>query len=373
MNILYSHLFHLQLTHNYYREGLVRGINIFPSPETTQLMKNGRILLRNVPSGIVALYRTEDDEITPEIALQGDIRFSFFISLENALNFLNITNLDLSTENKFQAGKIPYFSNNPTTPSNDDSPDSLSLTYLDGFVDKLFNYELQHEYDSLLLKIFNPSGIQVSPGKDADGIAYPLDFILKKNEDSGVLRTQIDLRGKQSGKYRILVRNVDDNEDIEEINLWIGSQPKGKNVFGIIELIYPESLNVLYGNKEYFSLAFNRKNTIWQYYVVNKNGKIDFEATDLKIRDLGDQPDTPYRTYVFQKVEPHESIRINDMDTVIFRSQTPIPYFEEPKLNLQLERSPDSDPVIIHLPNPAHSGLVKEIEGQMASEIYVFI
>jgi hypothetical protein len=376
MNILYSHLFHLQLAHDYYRGSLAQGVDIFPSPETARLMKNGRILLRNIPSGVVALYRTEDDETTPEIPLGGDVRFSFFIGLENPLNFLNITDLDISPENRFQAGKIPYFTNDPSNPSDDNlNPETLSYSFLDGFVDKLFNYRLQHEDDSVTLRIFNPSGNQVSHGKDAEGIEYPLDYIIHKNEDTGDFRLQIDLRGKPSGKYRILIRNVGETEDIEEKNLWIDSQPKGKNVFGIIELIYPESSNILYGTKEYFSLSFRRKNTVWQYFVVNKNGRIDLEAFDLNISDLGNQPDTPYGTYVFQRVgdEPHESIRINDMDTVIFRSQTPIPYFEEPKLNLQLVRLPDSDPVIIHLPNPSHSGLVKEIEGQLASEIYVFI
>jgi len=376
MNILYSHLFHLQLSHDYYRGGLARGVDIFPSLETTELMKNGRILLRKIPTGIVALYRTENDEVTPEISLQGNIRFSFFISLENPLNFLNITDLDLSPVERFESGRIPYFTNDPSNPSDsNNSPETLSFTFLDGFTDKLFNYRIQHEDDSLLLKIYNPNGNQISHGKDPEGIEYPLDFILQKNEETGDFSIQIDLRGKQSGRYRILIRNAGDTEDIEEKILWIDSKPKGKNVFGIIELNYPASAGNLYGSIEYFRLAFRRKNTLWQYFVVNKNGRIDLEAFDLNITDLGDQPNTPYTTYVFQRVgdEPHESIRINDMDTVIFRSQAPIPYFEEPKLNLQLERTPGSDPVIIHLPNPSHSGLVKEIDGQLASEIYVFI
>lgn len=376
MNILYSHLFQLQLAHDYFRDGLARGVEVFPSPETSELMKNGRILLRSIPSGILALYRTEDDETTPEIRLRGDIRFTFFISLNNSQNFLNITDLDLAPDNRLVFGKIPYYSNNPADPSDDiQAPETLDFNYMDGFVDKLFNYRLTHEDDTLLLRIFNPNGTQVSHGKAPDGSEYPLDFMIEKNEDTGEFDVQIDLRGKISGKYRIAIRNAGDTEDVEVKNLWVGPRPIGRNVFGIIELFYPASEDNLYGTKEYFRLSFQRKNTLWQYFVINKNRRIDLEAFDLNIRDLGDQPDTPYANYIFQRMgeEPHESIRINDLDTVVFRSQTPIPYYEDPKLNLQLERNPGNDPVIIHLPNPSHSGSVKEFEGQQSSEIYVFI
>ncbi|WP_332912545.1 hypothetical protein [Algoriphagus boritolerans] len=98
-------------------------------------------------------------------------------------------------------------------------------------------------------------------------------------------------------------------------------------------------------------------------------------AAQLSILDKGNPPDSPYATYNFQQVgtAPNAEVKINNAETVIFKSQVPIPFFESPKLNLELRRKPGNRVLFGNLPNPSRTGAIKINPGEEISEIYVFI
>lgn len=66
-------------------------------------------------------------------------------------------------------------------------------------------------------------------------------------------------------------------------------------------------------------------------------------------------------------------ILLNGLQTLVFSSAEEIPFYETPKLKMELRKTSDSQTVVANLPNPAHSGLKKVFGGRLESEVYVFI
>lgn len=83
---------------------------------------------------------------------------------------------------------------------------------------------------------------------------------------------------------------------------------------------------------------------------VNSNGTVAVEATTLGY-----------------------DILVNDFKTLVFGSTQNIPFFEVPKLKIELRKTSDNQPIIANLPNPSHNGIRKVFAGRVESEVYVFI
>lgn len=83
---------------------------------------------------------------------------------------------------------------------------------------------------------------------------------------------------------------------------------------------------------------------------INGNGAVSVTATDLEY-----------------------DILINDLKTLVFGSKQKIPYFEIPKLKIELKKTSDNQTIIANLPNPSHSGIKKVFADRIESEVYVFI
>lgn len=66
-------------------------------------------------------------------------------------------------------------------------------------------------------------------------------------------------------------------------------------------------------------------------------------------------------------------ILINNLETLVFQSDQPIPFFEKPKLNIELQQASSNQQIIANLPNPSHGGIKKAVADRIKSEVYVFI
>jgi hypothetical protein len=64
---------------------------------------------------------------------------------------------------------------------------------------------------------------------------------------------------------------------------------------------------------------------------------------------------------------------VNNLQTLVFSSVQQIPFYEGPKLKIELRKSSDNQTIVANLPNPAHSGIKKAFADRMESEVYVFI
>lgn len=377
MNIIYQRLFNLGIGHDYYTDQRAKGVTLLPTPATATSLVNGKMLFKKVNNGIVVLYRALDDGITPMIDLGGDAKFTFYLSADYKNEFLNITDLDESVSRRYESSNIVYFTNDPANASTDaGSPETITHRVIDSLESQLFTYlfSLPAGPPEVLIRVTNASGSLVPVGKSTDGTPLPTTLTLSKSEED-LYSQQIDLRNQPTGLYTITIRDIADANTLREELVYADSELASRDVLGIVDIVYETATDHLYGATEEYLLQFSRKETIWKYFVIDKNGKIDLVANDLLVTDTGAGGGDPYDTYVFNREgdEPHADIRVNNLDTIIFRSTAPIPFYEEPKLNLELRRNPGNLQVIANLPNPSHSGVTKDDSGSPASEIYVFI
>ncbi len=64
---------------------------------------------------------------------------------------------------------------------------------------------------------------------------------------------------------------------------------------------------------------------------------------------------------------------VNDLQALVFSSAEQIPFYEIPKLKIELRKTSDNQTIVANLPNPSHNGLKKLFAGRPESEVYVFI
>lgn len=374
VSINYTRLFNIRLYHNYYENRRPPGIHLYPTPQTAHKLKGANMLFKRIPNGVVVLYRAEEDETTPLVELDPNQRFTFYLSADNKTEFQNITQLDLGTDDRFQSGSILFFSNDPDNPSIDpNQPEEISHSILDGTSNTLFTYSFQLDGspDEVLLRVNNDEGDLVSPGKTIDGFPLPTTLTLEKSDEDTYNR-QIDLRNKPAGRYTITVRNMDDDETLKEQTFYVDDQLASGSILGIVEISYTGDTGQLYGATEEYRIRFGRKETIWTYYIINKNGNVVFDDHTLQITEQVSNGGSPVQ-FNLEGDQPHSDIKINGLETVIFKSATPIPFKDIPKSSLQLLRNPDSRELVKNLPNPSHLGVVKEVNGMPESEVFVFI
>ncbi|NMM49684.1 hypothetical protein [Marinigracilibium pacificum] len=377
MNILYTRLFNLSIKHDFYENGLAQGVNIFPSLETTKLLKGGRMLFKHTSKGVTVLYRTEDDETTPFVDLGKDVRLTFELSLNNKNQFLNITDLDESPAKKYSSSNILYFKNNPSAASiNPATPEPLEFELIDFIQSRLFSYSfsLSGSPTQVLFRVFEETNnTLVSIGKDVNGNLFP-DTITVSKQDNDSYSQQIDLRDRPKGKYRIEIWNSGDTTKLQEVKVYLDEDMAGKDINGIVDIIYDTAQDHIYDDVEEYAIEFSRKVSFWKYLVVNKSNNHNFNLDTFSINDAG-SPTTAYvvNNFIVVGTVPSADIKVNGLDTIVFKSDAEIPFYEIPKVKLQLKKNALVKPVLGDLPNPLHSGVVKEEAGDLASEIYVFI
>ena len=66
-------------------------------------------------------------------------------------------------------------------------------------------------------------------------------------------------------------------------------------------------------------------------------------------------------------------ILVNNLQTLVFGSLQKIPFYEVPKLKIELRKKSDNQVIIANLPNPSHNGIKKLFADRFESEVYVFI
>lgn len=374
VSINYTRLFNLKLQHSYYDNDLARGLYLRPTRRTLRLLSGANMLFKSIQNGIVILYRLGESETSPLVTLPSDQQFTFLLLADNRAEFQNITQLDVASDDKFSSTSVLHFINDPNNATDEaDSPEELVHTLIDAVESSLFTHTilLDTPPDDILLRITGPDGNTVPAGKNIDGTPFPDPLPIAKGDDD-IFTQQIDLRQRLPGLYTFTIRNAADDDTLREDQFYIDDELMSQKLLGIVDIKYTDATDHLYGETEEYTLSFSRKETVWAYYVVNKNGYVVFDDHDLEISDPG-SANYPAVTFNREGNEPHADIEINGFETVVFKSDVPIPFKDKPKPNIQLLRNPGGTVLVKHLPNPSHSGVVKEQNGQLESEIYVFI
>lgn len=376
MNIIYARLFEVSVLHDYFREGIAKEFKLIPTRETQETLRKGRMLWRETPQGIVVLYRAEDDLTSPEVALTPPVDFCFFFQSTNSPQFFTVTELKKGTRT-YQSGDFLAFQNLPANASIDpDNPEKIGLDIWDGTRPKTFitRVNLNPIPAKVIFQVKDIADTKIPSGQDINGDPLPLNLELTP-DDKGEFLLSLDLKGKPEGNYTLTLRNEADTLDLWKKEYFLTQDPEVKSALGVMKISYRPAPDHLYSGREYYAIDFKRKATTWTYIIVSQNKKVELGTAQLSILDKGNPPDTPYSTYNFQQIgtAPNADVKVNNAETVIFKSQLPIPFFENPKLNLELRRKPGNRVLFGHLPNPSRTGAIKISPGEEISEIYVFI
>lgn len=354
MSLNFKKLFTVKVDHSYYKSGKSKEDIIFtPSRECSTLLQGHRMLFRNnVDGGISVLHRVMSDNTTPFIGLDENT-YVFGLSLKDKARFLNITDLKDTVNNKtYASGKIAYFRNSGNAAT-------LSYELIDQLRPAVFTYEFK----------FNPSVPGGSEGtldiRDTNGDTVKLVENITSNA-AGIFSTSLDLSDLPKGKYTF-ISDHGTNTVAKEETMYIDSDLAGKDIFGIMAITNPGAIQATP-----FKIEFERLETYWRYFIVLKSENITNTAT-LGIEDSATEgTGSAYTVYNFNdKVAP---VALNGMTAVQFTSNEPIPFFEDPKMGLEL--SAGTSVVLKDLPNPRSSGTISGFhpsDSVPISEVYVYV
>ncbi|MEL6560651.1 MAG: hypothetical protein AAFQ94_20835 [Bacteroidota bacterium] len=344
MALSYISFLKVSSSHNYYRSGIPGVISYSFSEATAKKLKNHRLKFNQYPGGFELSFQSADGS-TPLVPI-GELKLTFLIKLENALEFFNFTNL--SGLGGFTAKKKLFFQNDPQNSS------QITPGLIDYIKPNQFTYEIPVTTNDPVNETVSLELEHVESGE-----IFPVDDIPAKED--GTFETPIDLAGKPEGLYQFRAE-TSVNQTISDENILIDQEVYRQQIFGIVEIHYNQnSLNA-------YELVFERKSNLWNYILVNRTERTDFDSLEIKDNSLVNDP--PYQTYLFEKQQT--GFTVGNSPAVRFQSKTAIPFFELPKKNIELVKAVGNNDLVLmkNLANPPTNQISSN---ENESDIYVFV
>jgi len=308
---MYFTLFNINALHNYYKKGICNNITILPTADCLRNIKNYKLLFKKNVNGFKIVYKSFNESGTPLIDPSG-LLFTFIITLKDYSELLNITNLNVNSQ-EFTPHKIIYFTNNPI--------DIKTITHklIDSIKPHIFNYQFP-------FKANNPSSDVASlEVMNKEGTTLSGPFLSISPDNDCYYYKKIDLSGCPNGKYTFRVS--DSNNAQRDELIYLDNELSKQSIFGLLEIEY--DTNTL----DEYDIRLLRQESFWKYLIVNKSGSIDLDSYSLYVKDTGNENPDPYKKrYKFNKgQEPDPNIKVNGYDTVVFTSKIKIPFYEDPQ------------------------------------------
>lgn len=94
----FSRFISVNFYHNFYKDTLLKGLEITPDENTNKLLKNHSILVRYVENGFTLVSKKDPKFEAANFA--GEIELNFFFKIKDSF-FLNITNIPYTNNQKF--------------------------------------------------------------------------------------------------------------------------------------------------------------------------------------------------------------------------------------------------------------------------------
>ncbi|MBI1938371.1 MAG: hypothetical protein HYS25_09600 [Ignavibacteriales bacterium] len=358
MELTFVKLCEVTFSHNYYKDEEIKDVVVQPTSECSRVLYNQNIFFRKTKKGFILLCRADAAAATePFIPLDKKIKLTFHIYFGNP-HFLNFTDLPVD----LQSDEIFYLSNL----NNNVNGTELLLSS-----DTSSGYVSSNDKISLRPQKFTYSGS--SSNSSVDVVIKNVDDNIIHSESADVLngkyQTWIDLTSYPPSRYKL---NIDGTEALD---FYADSLLAGKKVFGLMEIFINEgeanSYSLVDSNKNIsakkYLVKFNRRKTVWKYYVVTKN-RTSITSADLEIN----HPDS---TIVFSASAGQE---LSDGSTAIpFVSNKEIDLAEEAVTGIELKTingSGSNSITIENLPNPSIKNSVPDTSAnKVYSEIFVYI
>lgn len=260
----YHKVFRIDLKHDYFADGVLRGFTIEPTPHTQQLMRQYDFRLQKHQEGIT-IYCGVEEGGSMATVLSKSHNLCFLLKIQDPY-FINYTDLPLLG----QEGKKYYFSNIGLEQEPDSAIKPLQKTSFVSEQDSLLVHPLYYQHQLPLdtkQAVFDLAKFgqhtrhqdQVAEWKFIPGETSPAPtppFL------------QLDFTKSPLGKYEL---NIPGEE-----SLVFGVMPGNvmPSTFGMIEIM-PQAESF-----EQYEISFQARKTIWRYYIINKS---EIDTTTIRI------------------------------------------------------------------------------------------
>jgi|GEM_PF-2521586 len=353
---LYKTLFEVDILHNYSKDEIFQEITLIPTDDTMNYIRGNKMLYKKTLRGFKVSYLATDAEGTPLISLD-DYKFKFHFNVKDSGKFFNVTDLTTASSDGFKSGNLILFSNTTVDKK------SLSMAIIDMLKPNEFTYNFPYKAQNI-----NADTASLEILDFDDNSTQIISYSSVKPDKQGNYFVKVEIPSVNSRKY--IFRISDSNNAQQDQTVLVDNILSKKKTHGIIEINYNSS------SIEKYKVEFESKNSFWKYIIVNKSNTLDFSDSSLSVTDKSTGNIDPYKIYEFKTYDqPHPKIKIDNYETAVFKSKKKIPFYEVPKLNIQLSSNSnhgDNQQIELyeHLPNPNHSGIINE---NNESEIIVFI
>jgi hypothetical protein len=327
MKIQFFKLLTLTVNHTYYRNNC-RDFGFVVPTDTTQLLKNGRMLAKELDGRLIVLF--EADETGKPLAPLTGKTLRFALVLRNPY-FGNITDIG---PNPGAALRLYRNADSPT----DLSTDSLRLA------GSIFSHQLIHPERPATVTLADPSGVLLHK-----------DDITAKDSRSSV---SFDLTGEQAGMYAITETYP---ADTITNGIYVDPELYGCAPFGVVEVTINEDFYTLTPNPlaPELTIQFAARGDTLKYYLVARNNTSASFFDKVAIADAGFAEEKRPQV-LFDRISaasfgsgeiPPALLGEAPGNVLLFRSQGEVLRQETARKKIQLTKN--GDVLIKDLPQPA--------------------
>ncbi|HYW07438.1 MAG TPA: hypothetical protein VE913_10800 [Longimicrobium sp.] len=320
MNLRFLPLFTLRVAHSYYT-GVCRDVAVVVPGETARLLRNGRLLAREVEGVLHVMYEAGDgdDPLVPF----GGITLRLGLQLLNP-HFGNFTELPPG----FPALR-PRFTN---------AADPRALAAGEGvtFVGETFSYALGEADRPAMVTL-----------RDAAGTALRIDTV---TAEDGRAEVSFDVRGVAAGLLEVEAEYP--GPVMRTAALYLDAELRQRGAKAVVEITLDEDF---VGDPPAFTVSFAARAEVLSYYLV-VDGYSAIDLASLSVSDQGFTDDARAEV-TFTRIEPPGPgdlpaalLAPGGEAVVVFRSQAPLARREQGRRRIQLSKN--GDVLMANLPQP---------------------
>lgn len=399
---LYNKAFEVELMHNFYvypdaalnnAFKVNRDMRIVPTRECYELMKGGRMRFVPTMKGFTTFYQAyinPSNAQEPLVKLNDDSEFVFSLHMDvSAIDlFLNVSDLNVGSKT-YSSGKFFMLEQKVET-STANPPQTLSLTatLANSLRSAVFTYAFKRS-----TAFTGNADIEVRSGSITGPVVQTITGV-PRNIITDTYSAEINLSQQPKGFYVLRAFETGTSTVINSNDFYVDGDLAAQNTFGILKVIY-EDIDKLYltttGSTKYytFNYTFAVRSVKWRYYLVVENlDALFFNNNSLQIKDESGggvvfNASEPPPVFTQPLGKPDPVIAVNGLRTVIFDSQSVIPFSEKPMKGINLYRQPADEKMISNLPNANPVGVDSDqynpaqtpplAPAANISEIYVYI
>lgn len=322
MNFQFLPLFTLRVAHAYYT-GACRDFSLIVPGETAVLLRNGRLLAREVEGTLHVMYEGDPDGV-PLVPIAG-ATLRLGLGLTNPY-FGNVTELPAG----FPARRLRW--------TNAAEPEVLAAAPDFAFVTDTFAHTIS--------QAGRPATVTL---RDAAGATVQQDTVTAADGRTAI---SYDLRGRPTGP--LTVEESFPGDVNTSAALYLDPELRRRDAAVVVEITVDAAF---YGDPPAFQLPFEAREEVLSYYVV-ANGYTPTEFGGLAVSDAGfaaeARPEVEFETIPVEEFTgaelPAALLAPGGERVVLFRSLAPLARQERGRGRIQLSRL--EDVLMANLPQP---------------------